>query len=284
MAERFVKVGDWRLWTEDFGQPGDPAILLIHGAGTQGIWWDEELCGRLVDCGRHVIRYDLRDAGESTTRAYDVPYDLEDLATDATGVLDAYGVDDAHVVGVSVGGMIALYTAIYTSPVLRETIEAFVLGQDVSCDLPLARPADYPDLSKVMAEAELNPPTTREDHVEALLTALRIGSGSQYTLDEKHWRSIVERSYDRAQNWDLRNNTYSAILASSHDVRPRLLDLSMPVLAISGSDDMVCKPEHGEAIASTAPHGTYVLVEGTGHSIHPAVYPIWQSAIAKHTI
>src|SRR5262245_23009810 len=108
MAERVVKSNDADIWTEDFGDPSDPTILLVMGAGGQAILWPDELIDALVTGGKHVIRYDNRDVGQTTCFDFAKdPYTVADMARDATAVLDAYDVDQADIVGASMGGMIA---------------------------------------------------------------------------------------------------------------------------------------------------------------------------------
>src|SRR3954453_20875858 len=108
MAERIIDVRGVELCTESFGDPGDPPILLIMGIGASMLWWEEDLCRKLADGGRFVIRYDHRDTGRSTTYDPGRPgYAASDLVAAATGVLDAYDIAAAHVVGVSAGGAFA---------------------------------------------------------------------------------------------------------------------------------------------------------------------------------
>src|SRR5436190_18982588 len=121
MNEQFAEVGPVTLCYETFGAPTDPAILLIMGLGTQMVAWREDFCQMLVERGFHVIRYDNRDCGKSTSmkgrpatlrqlttkRVKNPPYTLADMADDAVGLLDHLGIDRAHVVGASMGAMIA---------------------------------------------------------------------------------------------------------------------------------------------------------------------------------
>src|SRR5262245_65816170 len=108
MAERMVRANGIDLWCEDFGDPSNPAVLLVMGAGGQGILWPEEFCAALADAGHHVIRYDNRDTGQSTCVDFaTAPYTLSDMARDALGVLDAFGIARAPVIGGPMGGMIA---------------------------------------------------------------------------------------------------------------------------------------------------------------------------------
>lgn len=107
MNERLVKENGIDICAESFGRPSDPAILLIMGAATSMIWWENEFCERIADNGRFVIRLDNRDVGRSTAYELGNPeYTFEDMADDANRVLDAYGIERAHIVGMSMGGML----------------------------------------------------------------------------------------------------------------------------------------------------------------------------------
>lgn len=113
MNERLIKVNGIEICTDSFGIQGNPAILLIMGAQSSMIWWEEEFCRRLADTGRFVIRYDNRDVGRSTTYEPGQPgYTFEDMADDAVRVLDAYKIQQAHIVGLSMGGMLTQMIAL----------------------------------------------------------------------------------------------------------------------------------------------------------------------------
>ncbi|HAV6958775.1 TPA: alpha/beta hydrolase, partial [Escherichia coli] len=113
MTERIIRFNDVYICTESFGDTNDPTILLIMGATSSMIWWEEDFCRKLSNQGFHVIRYDNRDVGRSITYEYGHPeYTFEDLADDAIQVLDAYRVDKAHIVGMSMGGIITQIVAL----------------------------------------------------------------------------------------------------------------------------------------------------------------------------
>ena len=113
MSEKMVNANSVDLCTDSFGNPADPAILLVAGAMESMAWWQEDFCRKLAACGRYVIRYDHRDTGRSITYTPGQPeYSLDDLAEDTLGVLDAYRIVRAHIVGISLGGMIAQLLAI----------------------------------------------------------------------------------------------------------------------------------------------------------------------------
>ena len=103
-SQQFAPSGDLELWTESFGKPDDPAVLLIMGAWNQGIVWPDEFCFDIAQHGYYVIRYDHRDTGQSSFVDYRaIPYDLDAMARDAVAVLNAYSIRKAHVIGMSLG-------------------------------------------------------------------------------------------------------------------------------------------------------------------------------------
>ena len=113
MPERMIEANGVELWTEPFGDPDDPPVLLIMGVGGSMLWWEEGFCRMLAEGGRYVIRYDHRDTGRSVTYEPGRPgYTADDLIDDATRVLDAYGIAAAHLVGVSAGGAFAQLVAL----------------------------------------------------------------------------------------------------------------------------------------------------------------------------
>jgi pimeloyl-ACP methyl ester carboxylesterase len=113
MGSKQINANGVELFTESFGAPSDPAVLLVMGAMASAVWWPEEFCGRLAGRGRYVIRYDHRDTGRSVSyEPGQIAYSVEDLADDAVGVLDAYGVERAHLVGLSLGGFLSQLVAL----------------------------------------------------------------------------------------------------------------------------------------------------------------------------
>ena len=194
MSERVVGANGIEIWTEDFGDPADPALLLVMGATAQGIAWPDEFCQQLADGGRHVIRYDNRDTGQSTCRDYATnPYTVSDMAADAVGVLDAYGIDAAHVAGASMGGMITqalaiehptrviTMTSIMSSP--GGTATAAAIGGDASV---ATLPPPEPKVIEMLMSRMASPPTTREEQIEVGMLGARVLAGSlNDTTDEE---------------------------------------------------------------------------------------------------
>src|SRR5918995_3526487 len=190
MRARDIDTNGISLHCEAVGYRADPAVLLIMGAMSSAVWWPEELCRRLAGRGRYVIRYDHRDTGKSTSYAPgEVSYAVEDLADDAVGVLDGYGLDRAHLVGMSLGGYLAQLVALkYPSRALTLTLIA-------SERLALADP-DLPSMDTSIIDyharaAELDW-SDREAVVSHQIGAWRIKSGSAHPLDEQAIRAMAE--------------------------------------------------------------------------------------------
>ncbi len=274
MTERIIEANGITIWTESFGDPDDAPLLLVMGATAQGIYWPEEFCQALVDQGRFVIRYDNRDTGQSTCVDFATdPYTLDDLAADAIGVLDAYGIERADIAGASMGGMItqALMiqsparvksaTLIMSSPLSGGGGDAPALGND---DLPGPDP-------EWMADAMANiafVPETREEKIESRINAFRILVGSAEPFDEEQQRGVATREVDRASNLAAINNHGLAIAASSPpDRRPFLAGCNVPTVVIHGTEDPILPYPHGQALSDTIPGATLVTLDRAGHEM-----------------
>ena len=226
MAEKIVRANGIDIWTEDFGDPADPPLLLIMGASAQGIYWHESLVQAIVDRGRYVIRYDNRDTGQST--CFEVgapPYTLDDMAADAVGVLDAYGIAVADVAGASMGGMIVQALALQHRDRIRSATIIMSsplsgggaqpeLGTD---DLPGPDPEWMAATFAMMAA----PVETREEKIAMRIEMFRRLAGSAEPFDEERQRDIATREVDRAKDFAAMNNHGIAIGQSSPpDRRP----------------------------------------------------------------
>ena len=277
MAEKIVRANGIDIWTEDFGDPADPPVLLIMGASAQGIYWHESLVQAIVDRGRYVIRYDNRDTGQST--CFDIaqnPYTLDDLAADAVGVLDAYGIEAADVAGASMGGMIVQAlaiqqrdrigsaTIIMSSPLSGGGAQP-ELGTD---DLPGPDPVWMAESFALMAQ----PVDTREEKIAIRMEMFRRLTGSVEPFNETRQRDIATREVDRAKNFAAMNNHAIAIgMSSPTDRRPRLRELDVPALVVHGTEDPILPYPHGVALAKAIPGATLLTLEGAGHEM-PDVY------------
>jgi pimeloyl-ACP methyl ester carboxylesterase len=277
VGERIIETNGVELCTERFGDPANPPVLLIMGIGASMLWWEDGFCRMLADT-RFVIRYDHRDTGRSVTYEPGHPgYTGGDLVADAAGVLDAYGIEAAHIVGVSAGGAFAQLLAldhpgralslvlISTSPAtpgqreLPSPTEAF--GRFVSS----AR-VDWSDADSVV------------DHLVAYSAVL---AGAERPFDEAGTRELVRRDIARARDFTAAQNHDSI----PDDDRPHepLSSIAVPTLVIHGTADPMFPLPHGEALASEIPSARLLRLEGAGHGVQRADWDVVTEAIATHT-
>jgi pimeloyl-ACP methyl ester carboxylesterase len=256
-----ARINDAVLCLETFGEPTDPAVLLLMGAAASMDRWEPEFCGRLAAAGRYVVRYDHRDTGGSTTYPPGAPgYDADDLRDDALGVLDHLGVDRAHLVGLSMGGGLAQAIAVHAPERVRSlTLMSTSPAGDGGPELPPMSGA----LRESFAGAEGEPDWADRDAALAhLLEAERPYAGSR-GLDEDALRTVVARGYDRSPSPASAANHFA--VSGSGFPHAALADISVPVLVVHGTDDPMFPPEHGEALAAAIPGATLLLLEGVGH-------------------
>ena len=271
-GEQFARVGDVELAYETFGDSGDPAVLMVMGLGAQMIFWPDELCEALAEAGLFVVRFDNRDAGRSTVfgelaapdvgrviegRA-DAPYLLADMASDAIGLLDHLGIDRAHMVGASLGGMIAQRVAIdYPGRVLTlASIMSTTGDRTVGHPTPAA-------MEVLMTRA----PTDRDGYIESTVAARRV-IGSQ-PPDEARTRELAERAFHRGYHPDGTARQFAAIVASP-DRTPELAGIGVPTVVIHGAEDGLIDVSGGKATAAAIPDAHLVVVDGMGHDL-----PAW---------
>ena len=280
-----AKTNGIELEYETLGDPGDPALLLIMGLGAQLIDWPADFCTALAARGFHVIRFDNRDSGLSTqlddlgaadlAAAYtgQSPYKLTDFATDTAGLLEALGIDKAHVVGVSMGGMIAQQLVIdHPDRVLSLcSIMSTTGDRTVGASTPEA-----------MAALSQPPATTRD---EALANSLRsskvIGSPAYPPTDEER-RARAEAKYDRAYRPLGTGRQFAAILASP-DRTEALHDVKVPTLVIHGEADPLVNVTGGKATAAAIPGAELIVLPGMGHDLPAVLWPTIIDAIAANT-
>jgi pimeloyl-ACP methyl ester carboxylesterase len=278
VAERMIEANGVELCTESFGDPADPPILLIMGIGGSMLWWEEGFCRMLADEGRFVVRYDHRDTGRSVVYEPGRPgYNGGDLVADSAGVLDAYGLGAAHVVGVSAGGGFAQLLALdfgdrVVSLVLISTSPA------TPGDRGLPPPTD--DFLTAVAAAEVDW-SVPESVVQYLVDYARVLSGGERPFDEGVYRELARRDVERSRNIAAVQN-HDAI---PDDERPRLplSSITAPTLVLHGTADPMFPIEHGHALAAEIPGATLVLLEGAGHGVERADWETIVSAIVEHT-
>jgi pimeloyl-ACP methyl ester carboxylesterase len=271
-----VKANGIDLEYEEIGDASARPLLLIMGLGAQLITWDDDFCRQLADRGFRVIRFDNRDSGLSTkieespvefdaayqeyeaTGTVDAPYTLDDMADDAAGLLDALGIDAAHVVGVSMGGMIAQTMAIrHPAKVLTLTSIMSTTG-DPDVGQPTAEA-----LAVVLQAA----PTDREGVIELNVANERV-VGSPEHFDEARARRRLTAAYDRCHYPVGMTRQLMAIVASGTRA-DQLWELRVPALVIHGAADPLVQPSGGERTAALIPGAELLLIDGMGHDLPP---------------
>jgi len=261
MGEGTVAANGITLWYETFGDPGDPALILIMGLGEQGILWPTAFCERLAAGGHYVIRFDNREVGLSQWFDEDATYTYEDMAGDVVGLLDALGIAKAHVVGVSMGGAIAQFVAVrHLTRVLSLTsISSHPYG---ATDTPPAGlQAPRVSVMDLVGGPVLE---TREGRVTKAVEQLWRPLWGAVPFDEAAVRAQVESSYDRAYRPEAVARQAAAGQRTPSRVEG-LRRLTAPTLVIHGSADPLVPPDRGDATAALIPGARLLLIEGMGH-------------------
>jgi pimeloyl-ACP methyl ester carboxylesterase len=278
-GEQLLKINGVELCAQTFGDPAAPALLLIGGAEASMDWWDDEFCERLAADGRHVIRYDTRDTGRSTTfPPGEPPYGMEALLADAVGLLDELGIAAAHIVGVSMGGGIAQHLAVHhpdrvASLTLIATSPGGPGGPDRS-DLP---PMSA-ELAKRFAEGgDEAPDWSGREAVIAYYTDGERTLAGTIPVDEERMRRVVGRAWDRSPSLASAQNHWQ--LDGGEPVRARLGEIAAPTLVLHGTADPLLPYGHGEALAREIPGARLVPLKGMGHQMPPP--ELWDTAISE---
>jgi pimeloyl-ACP methyl ester carboxylesterase len=274
MSQRTLSANGITMCAEIFGDVREPPILLINGLGAQMISYAEPFCEKLVAGGRSVVRFDNRDVGRSQWLDDDpAPYSLDDMARDAVGVLDALGIARAHVVGMSMGGMIAQLLALdHRDRVITLTSIMSTTG---------ARDGE-PPTPEALAVLTLPVQPTREARVaQAIATRMVLAAGS-FPVDDAYRQAMSAALVDRAYHpW----GTARQLLAiqASPDRTARLAHLDVPTLIIHGTLDPLVPFSNGEATARAIPGATLRVIAGMGHELPPSVWDDVVDAIVTHT-
>jgi pimeloyl-ACP methyl ester carboxylesterase len=246
------------------------------GAQSSLIWWEEEFCQRLADTGRFVVRYDNRDVGRSTTYEPGQPdYTFEDMADDAIRVLDAYKIEQAHIVGMSMGGMLTQMIALrHPDRVLTVTLLA---TSNFAPDLP-------PMEEKVMdyfSNMEAIDWTNEQSVVDFVVGRSRILVGSKHSFDENKVYQLAKEEWKRSNNMASMNN--HAMLSGGESYLARTGEINVPTLVIHGTEDPIIPYEHGIHLANEIPGAFLLALEGAGHEIHYDDWDLIIDSISKHT-
>lgn len=280
--ERLVKAGSLTLCCETFGDPQQPALVLIMGMGAQMIGWDDAFCEQLARRGFHVVRFDNRDSGRSTRfehagtpdvasammRAWlrlpvHAPYLLRDMAHDVVGLLDALGIDRAHVVGASMGGAIGQLLALHHGE--RVLSLTSIMSTTGDRDLPPPEPWAMNALFK---------PTPLElgAYTDHYLNTWRTLRGGSFPDEDERDRARAVRNHQRGLNPAGGARQLAAILASGSR-REALRAVRVPTLVIHGDADPLVPLAAGTDTARSIPGARLMVLTGMGHSLPMRMWP-----------
>lgn len=269
---RFVESSGVRLAVDEFGDPGTPPVLLIAGATQSMDWWTPDFCAALATGGLHVIRYDQRDTGQSSTSPPGAPdYSGTELATDPLVILDALGLDAAHLVGLSMGGGIAEYLAVHAPDHVRTLtlIESSPAGGD---------PGELPPPDARLAGAENLLPQVSDWADTASVIDYRVAAERVYAgtlgVDEERLRAIAATEIGRGRNMESAMTNHF-LVAGGSQADPALI--AVPTLVIHSDSDPLFPLAHGAALAGMIPGGVLLRVGGMGHEAPPP--PLWDIVI-----
>jgi pimeloyl-ACP methyl ester carboxylesterase len=276
---------------ECFGDPKQPALALIMGLGAQMIFWQDDFCGDLRSRGFHVIRFDNRDCGLSrhfkelgipdvgaamtaSLSGETVPAPtstLRDMAADVVGLLDALGIERAHVVGASMGGMIAQTVAIEHPARVRSMTS--IMSTTGNREVPPAAP-------EAMTALLTPSPSDRAEFIDHMVKTFRIVGSPGFEFDEASFRDRVGRAFDRSYDPSGVARQLVAVLADG-DRKQRLRGVRVPTLVIHGKSDPLVPVEGGFDTADAVPGARLLVIEGMGHDLPRAAWPKIIDAIAS---
>ena len=279
-----------QLEYDTFGRASDAPLLLIMGLGAQMVLWDEEFCELLAQHGHYVVRFDNRDVGLSTKFDHKgvpnvvalmqagadrstVPYTLDDMADDAAGLLDALRIERAHIVGASMGGMIAQTVAYRHAPKTRSLVS--IMSSTGNPALPPAKP-------EAMAVLLTPRPLDREGNVDAAVKASIVIGSPAYPQDVARLRARSAMMFDRSFTPLGTARQMAAIFAHGNRAT-RLAAVTAPTLVIHGLADPLVPVEGGRDTAKSIPGAQLLEIEGMGHDLPPGLWTRIADAIAAHT-
>jgi pimeloyl-ACP methyl ester carboxylesterase len=285
--ERLAPVDGIELCYQEMGDSDGEPLLLVMGLATQMIAWDETFCGMLAERGFRVVRFDNRDIGRSTKLAAAGPprrsdmmlgrrgsaaYLLRDMAADTVGLMDHLGIDSAHVVGASMGGMIAQTTAIEHP----ERVRSLVSIMSTTGSRRVGHPS-YRTFGVLFGK----PPRGREAAVERAVRTFKTIGSPGYPFEEERVREIAGRSYDRGHSTAGVLRQLHAITASG-DRTADLRKLDVPAAVVHGKNDPLVNPSGGRATARAIPGARLKLVDGMGHDLPRPLWPDFVDEIAAN--
>jgi pimeloyl-ACP methyl ester carboxylesterase len=287
MTERFCDVGRGvTLCYETFGDPDDAPIVLVMGLSTQMIAWHDDFCEQLAQRSFHVVRFDNRDIGRSTHFDFPPPstkqlvtrrfrpdqYTLSDMATDTAELIDRLGISPAHVVGASMGGMIAQVLAAERP----ERVRSLTSIMSTTGSRWHGQPA-----FSVYRYLLRPPPRDKQGYVDRAAAVFGLVGSTGFDRDEQYIRERAARAYDRGYNVQAGARQLGAILASG-DRTEMLGEITAPTLVIHGTVDKMIRPSGGRATAKAIPGARLLEIKGMGHDLPRGAWSQLLDAISEH--
>jgi pimeloyl-ACP methyl ester carboxylesterase len=285
--ERMAPANGIELAYQEMGDPSGEQLLLVMGLATQMIAWDEAFCLLLADRGFRVVRFDNRDIGRSTKiesagmpsrvdmmsgRRASAPYLLRDMARDTIGLIDHLGIDSAHLVGASMGGMIAQTTSIEHPERVRSMVSIMSTTGSRWTGMP-----SFKAFGVLLGK----PPHGREAAIERAVKTFKVIGSPGYPFEEDRIREIAGRSYDRGHGTAGIFRQLHAITASGDRTRA-LRGVRVPTAVIHGKEDPLVRPAAGRATARAVPGARLKMIDGMGHDLPPALWPTFVEAITAN--
>jgi len=282
--ELFAPANGLELCFQEMGDPDGEPLLLVMGLATQLLGWDENLCSLLAERGFRVVRFDNRDIGRSTKldsagapslldtalgRRASAAYLLRDMASDSFGLMDHLGWDSAHVVGASMGGMIAQTMAIEHPERVRSLVSIMSTTGSRWTGLPTAK-----TLGILVAKR----PSDRDASIERGVHTFRLIGSPGYPFDEQRVRELSARAFDRGVSASGVARQLHAITASG-DRTTGLEGLDLPATVIHGNRDPLVRLSGGRATAAAIPGARLKLIDGMGHDLPRQLYPTFADEI-----
>jgi pimeloyl-ACP methyl ester carboxylesterase len=285
--ELTAPVNGIELSYQEMGDPAGEPLLLVMGLATQMIAWNEEFCSLLADRGFRVVRFDNRDIGRSTKfsaagvpsrfdmlsgRRATAPYLLKDMARDTVGLMDHLGIDSAHIVGASMGGMIVQTTAIEHSARVRSLVSIMSTTGSRWTGLPSL---------KAFGVLLGSPPLSRGQVVSRAVKTFKVIGSPGFPFDEDYIRDLAGRSFDRGHDPAGVARQLHAIIASGDRTRA-LRSVTAPTLVIHGRSDHLVRPAGGRATARAIPGARLKMIDGMGHDLPRQLWPTFTEEIAAN--
>lgn len=288
--EKIAPANNIEIAYDTFGNPAHPALLLVGGLSNQLIVWDADFCTQLAEHDLYVIRYDNRDVGHSTKfeaagmpnipaimaaraagQQAEAPYYLKDMAADGIALLDALNIDQAHVMGISMGGMIVQEMAINFPKRLLSLISVMsTTGEPIEPATPDA-----------MVFLTAPSPTDRDGYLDHTVKGRHILHGNALPYDTERSRRKAAEQYDRVF-YPVGVARQMAAIMASEPRHEKLKAVTVPSLVMHGSEDPLVRPDGGHKTAAAIPNATLHIVDGMGHNLPLAKWPEIISTVVEH--